>query len=64
MSNSFNRSGFEESVLYSNDDYEPYGYASPQVASTYEGAGYAITCPYEREIEAAVLRRLDSYPGC
>ena len=66
MSNANHRRGFEESVLFSDDDYEPYGYASPQllpVAVATPGA-YAKLGPYEREIEAAVLRRLECYPGC
>ena len=63
MSNTFNRSGFEESILYSDEDYEPYGYVSPQTVQGSETSGYSSPCPYEREIEAAVLRRLDAYPG-
>jgi len=64
MSNAFNRPGFDESVLYSDDDYEPYGYGSPQLLPAEVQAAYARFGPYEREIEAAVLRRLDAYPGC
>ncbi len=39
------------------------GYVSPQLASGFQAAGYAGSYPYEREIEAAVLRRLETYPG-
>jgi len=27
MSNAYNRTGFEESILSSEDDFEPYGWA-------------------------------------
>ena len=68
MSNAFHRPGYEESVLYSDDEFEPYGYASPALAKV-GGAqqrvdAYSRFGPYEREIEAAVLRRLETYPGC
>jgi hypothetical protein len=66
MSDAMNRPGFEESILYSDDDYEPYGYVSPQVVAAAEAQQpvYSRYGPYEREIEAAVLRRLEAYPGC
>lgn len=67
MSNALHHPGFEESVLYSDDDYEPYGYNSPRLTSTTEATQSALWSrfgPYEREIEAAVLRKLDFYPGC
>ena len=64
MTNAYNRPGFEESVLYSDDDYEPYGYASPELAQAEIQPAYSRFGPFEREIEAAVLRRLDAYPGC
>jgi len=65
MSNVINRMGYEESILYSDDDYEPYGYASPRVAQVAETEpAYSHFGPHEREIEAAVLRGLDTYPGC
>jgi hypothetical protein len=64
MSNGLHHTGFEESILYSDDDYEPYGYVSPQLEPVSGSAANSSSCPYEREIEAAVLRRLDAYPGC
>jgi len=64
MSKAFNRPGFEESILYSDDDYEPYGYGSPQLAAAEMQAVYSRSGPYEREIEAAVLRNLEACPGC
>jgi hypothetical protein len=64
MSNAFDRAGFEASVLYSDEDYEPYGYVSPQLAPVAGAAGHGSICPYEREIEEAVLHKLDAYPGC
>jgi len=64
MSNAFNHSGFEESILYSDEDYEPYGYVSPQTVLDSHTSGHSSPCPYEREIKAAVLRQLDAYPGC
>lgn len=64
MRNAFDREGFEESILYSDDDYEPYGYVSTQLALHTEAATSSRFGPYEREIEAAVLRQLDVYPGC
>lgn len=62
MSNTFNRSGFEESILYSDEDYEPYGFVSPQAVQGRDKSAHSSSRPYEREIEAAVLRRLGSYP--
>lgn len=62
MTNAIIRTGFEESILYSDDDYEPYGYVSPQLATGLESVGN-WNHPYERQIEAAVLRRLDGCTG-
>jgi hypothetical protein len=62
MTEAFDRMGFEESVLYSDDDYEPYGYVTVQPAA--EAATQPCLGPFEREVEAAVLRQLDAYPGC
>ena len=58
------RTRFQESILYSDEDHEPYVYVSPQPTTWLDSAGFSGSCTYEREIEAAVLRRLDTYPGC
>lgn len=61
MRNPHQYDGFEDAVLRSNEDYEPYGYAQPQLAShAFAGAQLRERGLYERDrvIEAAVLARL------
>ena len=64
MSNAYDRTAFEDAILYSDDDYEPYGFVTTQCEigrDTSDGSSFG---PYEREIEAAVLKRLEAYTGC
>ena len=63
MSNTFHRSGFEESILYSDEDYEPYGYVSSQTRQVSNTSDYTRSRRYEREVEASVLCRLDNLVG-
>lgn len=61
----FNRPGFEESILHSDDDFEPYGFVSLDLqASGTESPGHIGSSPFVREIEAAVLRRLNTDADC
>jgi hypothetical protein len=63
MHHPHDRAGFEDSVLHSNQDFEPYGYGQARLATLEEAAqrlqpwqpaGYAR----DRVIEAAVLADL------
>ena len=68
MRHTIDHRGFEESVLYSNEDFEPYGFTAielvPVTNAARDSGGASRLGPYERAIEAAVLRRLDTYPNC
>lgn len=64
MSNVYDRTAFEDAILYSDDDYEPYGYATPQLEIGTDTPNGSRFEPYKREIEAAILKRLESYCGC
>ena len=60
MSNPFEHPGYEESILYSNDDYEPYGYVAPQLLSVSDaGLHTARLGNHERVIEAALLQKFE-----
>lgn len=63
MNHPYDRAGFDDAVLRSSQDFEPYGYVQPRLAALEEAArrieawrpgGYAR----ERVIEGAVLADL------
>jgi hypothetical protein len=61
MSTSHDPNGYDASILCCDQDDEPYGHAvSPRLAVVTESAAGSRFGPFEREIEAAVLRRLDT----
>lgn len=67
MKDGFTCPGYDNAVLYSDDDYEPYGYTSLQLAPVEESGERKETDrsgDFEREIEAAVLSRLGGDTGC
>lgn len=67
MSDDFNCPAYEQSILHSDDDYEPYGYESVQlvsVESVPESEAVSRFGAYEREIESMVLSRYGDYTGC
>jgi hypothetical protein len=47
MNYSINHSGFNEMVLETNDDYEPYGYAQPQRLQTHSYASSFADAAYQ-----------------
>jgi hypothetical protein len=67
MTHSFDRSAFEVSILNSAEDYEPYGFFSPQLAG--HGAAGSTTGidarfgGHARVIEGYLLDDFDSV-GC
>lgn len=64
MYDSFDQAGFEDSVLNSQDDFEPYGYAVPQLmpisAARHTSFRQAV---YDRVIEAEILSQ-STMVGC
>jgi hypothetical protein len=64
MSDLFDQTGFEDSILNSNDDYEPYGYVAPQLMPAGAGMVTERRNPiHHRIIEAELLSQCDSV-GC
>ncbi|MEA3278969.1 MAG: hypothetical protein U9Q81_27485 [Pseudomonadota bacterium] len=61
MTYAFNQAGFETSILNSDDDFEPYGFVAPQLASAgfEHQPGRTGFGTHHRVIEAAVLRGLE-----
>lgn len=56
MQNTFRHAGYEDAILNSGDDFEPYGFVSPRLQPV-NGTSHEFD-PARREIEAAVLRVL------
>ena len=64
MTRIFNRPGFEEAILNSADDYEPYGFVEPRLAEVaIDARDDATRARDQRVIEAALLARFQE-PGC
>ena len=64
MYDSFHQAGFEDSVLNSKDDYEPYGYAEPGLIPVSTGKHTASRqSVYDRVIEAEILSQ-STMVGC
>ena len=66
MYDTFDQAGFEDSVLNSQDDFEPYGYAAPQllpVAAAVQQGNSWRRLAHERVIEAEILSQ-SSMVGC
>jgi len=58
MSNPFDHPGYEESISYSNDDYEPYGYASPRLLPVADAVFTSTSSrSHERAVEALLSQR-------
>ena len=58
MSNTFEQSGYQASILTSNEDYEPYGYDSARIQSTVDGnRASAYARSHERMIEVALFQK-------
>jgi hypothetical protein len=59
MRHPYDCAGFDEAILSSDDDFEPYGFAQPQLA-TYDPWARWDQRPahLDRVIEAGVLRQL------
>ena len=67
MTRIFQRAGFEEAILDSADDYEPYGFVEPRLvpvsAGNHATRQAAAEARDRRVIEAAVLGYFHE-PGC
>lgn len=67
MNRIFHRAGFEEAILDSADDYEPYGFVEPRLVPVSVGDDAARQAAAktrdQRVIEAAVLGHFHE-PGC
>ena len=67
MTRIFNHEGFEEAILNSADDYEPYGFVEPRLATVatdpYAARQAATQARDHRVIEAELLARFHE-PGC
>lgn len=67
MTRIFHRAGFQESILNSAEDYEPYGFVEPglvPVSADESAARQATSLEREkRVIEAALLAHFHE-PGC
>ena len=50
--------GYEESILHSQDDFEPYGFSEPRLQSAVPATGEQSVDPFEPIIGGAVLRGL------
>jgi len=58
MSNTFDHPGYEESISYSNDDYEPYGYVSPRLLPVTDSVfTSAHARSHERTVAALLSQR-------
>jgi hypothetical protein len=67
MPTSFHRAGFEEAILDSADDYEPYGFVEPgliPVAADESAARQAARAERDRRVIEASLVELFHEPGC
>lgn len=62
MSDHYDAAGYEESVLSSGDDYEPYGYLPPELRQA-EFTSQPRNAAFERVIEARLLAHW-SMVGC
>ncbi|MCU0836461.1 MAG: hypothetical protein MUC77_18820 [Chromatiaceae bacterium] len=60
MRHTYDPAGFDEAILRSDDDFEPYGFAQPQLAAYDTRSPWDPRRPahLDRVIEAAVLRQL------
>ena len=67
MTRIYHRAGFEEAILGSADDYEPYGFVEPGLVPVSAGDDAtrqaAAKARDQRVIEAAVLGHFHE-PGC
>jgi hypothetical protein len=65
MSHPFDTAAFEDSILNSNDDYEPYGFLASHAVAAAHGRPHVDRRfgIHARAIEASVLDNFDSV-GC
>lgn len=63
MRHPYDRAGFDDAILCSDDDYEPYGFAAPRLAvhDRLVPWGHQRTSHRDRVIEARVLRQLGGH---